>query len=645
MKLVKITAVIITLVVLFFLVSGLLCAQEKAVPDGEYRYFFGMDSRVVVWIIAQLHLMFAAFVLGVPIFAVIVEIIGAKTKDLRYDRLAHEFTRLLSAAFATTAALGAFLAFTLFGLFPSFMQYMTGIFHGSMYIYALLFFGEAFSLYLYYYSWDRLKDRKGIHISLGILLNLFGISLMFIANSWTSFMMTPTGVDPESGQLLNFWEAFANPLWTPLNIHRLIANVCFAGFIVGAYGAVKFLGAKTEEEKAHYDWMGYMGNFIGVAALIPLPFAGYLLGREIYNYSPVMGNISMGGAFSWSFIIQAILVGMLFIGANFYLWSGMGRIPGSERYVKYIKYLNVILVVCFAIWLTPHNLPLSSEEQMIIGGQYHPVLKYLGLMSGKNAAVNFIILATFFSFLIYRRSNKGRIIPFSDQGKVAKIVLALVGAFCLVLLGAYAYSLMTMDPASLELVAEKKKYFILPALLLVLQMAAVVTAVALTFKNKGKLGQALFAGVTILSSVFILGVYGYVVMVEANAFLRKIAVIQVLLVSTCLILTITIDVFLFRKAQQIGRIRWGKMPVRTQYTLILLCVTNVLVMGLMGYVRSGLREDWHVYGILRDTSEWAFTPSMAYMSKVVAVIVLLFLGLVTFVFWLGGLAEKRSPDE
>ena len=39
--------------------------------------------------------------------------------------------------------------------------------------------------------------------------------------------------------------------------------------MVGAYAAVKFLGSKSEEERAHYDWMGYVGNFIGVGALIP----------------------------------------------------------------------------------------------------------------------------------------------------------------------------------------------------------------------------------------------------------------------------------------------------------------------------------------------------------------------------------------
>ena len=55
--------------------------------------------------------------------------------------------------------------------------------------------------------------------------------------------------------------------------------------------------AEADEERAHYDWMGYIGNFIGLGALIPLPFAGYYLGREVYSASPVMGNIMMGGAF------------------------------------------------------------------------------------------------------------------------------------------------------------------------------------------------------------------------------------------------------------------------------------------------------------------------------------------------------------
>ena len=66
--------------------------EEAAVPGRSPS----IGSRVAIWIVAQLHLLFAAFVLAVPIFAFIIELIGYKTGDKRYDRLAHEFTKLLS---------------------------------------------------------------------------------------------------------------------------------------------------------------------------------------------------------------------------------------------------------------------------------------------------------------------------------------------------------------------------------------------------------------------------------------------------------------------------------------------------------------------------------------------------------------------
>src|SRR3989338_4588776 len=208
----------------------------------DYRNFFGLDGRLIVWIISELHLMFAAFVLAVPIFVVIIEIIGAKGNDIRFDNLAREFTKLLSAAFATTASLGGLLAFALYGLYPAFMRYMTDVFHPFMFIYALCFFGEVFCLYGYYYSWDLLsKTPKGkwIHISIGVMLNLFGTALMMLANSWATFMMAPGGINMETGTVTSLYHAFYNFLWMPVNIHRIIANVAFGGFVVGAYAATK----------------------------------------------------------------------------------------------------------------------------------------------------------------------------------------------------------------------------------------------------------------------------------------------------------------------------------------------------------------------------------------------------------------------
>src|SRR2546430_12614563 len=108
------------------------------------------------------------------------------------------------------------------------------------------------------------------------------------------------------------------------------SNVVFGGAIVGAYASYRFLAARTEEERAHYDWMGYVGNFIAMSALIVLPFAGYWLGREIYQYDQSMGITMMGGFMSWLWVIQAFLIAVLFLTGHYYLLIGMGRIPGAE---------------------------------------------------------------------------------------------------------------------------------------------------------------------------------------------------------------------------------------------------------------------------------------------------------------------------
>ncbi len=631
-------AVAYLVIIAALLISApLFAAIDGTVIKEEYRTFMGINSRNVIWFIAEVHLMFGAFVLGVPIFAVTLEAIGAKTKDKRYDRLAYEFTKLLSGAFSTTAALGGLLAFSLFGLYPKFMAYMANVFHDVFYVYALIFFLESFTLYLYYYLWDSMQTKKWLHIWLGVLLNVWGLVLMAVANTWAGFMMSPVGIDKETNAFIGtVGQAMTSPLWHPINVHRILGNVAFGGFIGGAYAAVRYLGASTREDRCHYDWMGYISNFIGVAGLIPLPFAGYWMGREVYSVSSVMGNNMMGGAFSWTFILQAILVGTLFIGSNYYLWIGMERIPGSERYSRYIKFIEGIILVCFAIWLTPHNLPLNAEEQVLLGGQYHPTFKFLGLMSAKNAVINFIILSTFFSFLLYRRANKMDGIPFSEQGQKAKVVLCSVGGICVLIMGWYANFLFNADPVMFDLPSDRAKYFKLPAALLTLQIFMVFVAVGLTFKNKGKLGQALYLGVAVFSITFVMGVYGFIVMAVANPLLRNIAFTQWSMMMTCLLLVSTIDVYLFKGAKEYGAIEWGKMPDRAQYVLILLCIAIVLNIGLMGFIRSGLREDWHIYGVLRDTSQWSFTPTNATMAKMVSACLVTFLGVVSFLFWLTG---------
>jgi hypothetical protein len=312
--------------------------------------------------------------------------------------------------------------------------------------------------------------------------------------------------------------------------------------------------------------MGYVGNFIAISTFIVLPFAGYYLGREIYQYNQQMGITMMGGFMSWLWIVQAVLIGVLFLSANYYLWIGMARIPGAERFRPYTKWMLVVLVVCWIVWATPHTMIASRAELAAMGGAHHPFLNVLGVMSAKNTAVNLMILTTFLSFLIYRRANTRPIVPWARTGTIVQA--AMFG---------------------------------------------------------------LSAGV-----VLFYGVYGYFV----EAIVRiGFSVYQVLAVLACIIGVTVIDVFLGRGAESRGAIRWGQMPDRSQYALFVLAVTFTWLMGLMGFARSGIRQHWHVWEVMRDTSPQAATPALGSAANMISICVLIFLSLVAFIFWLGGLAE------
>jgi len=560
---------------------GVVQGAADTVPSGisapdltatDYPTVPGVNSRVTVWLVAQLHLWFAAFVLAVPIFVFIIEAIGMKTRDQRYDDMAYEFIKISITAYSLTAILGGLLLFSLIVFYPHLFSYLSEVFGESMFYYALAFFAESAALYLYYYGWHWLQGgfRKWLHLSIGLVLNAVGTTLMFLANGWVTFMMSPAGIDPAGVFSGDTWVAMHNYLWNPINLHRFIANIAYGGSIVGAYAAFRFLSAGRPEERAHYDWMGYNANFIAILALLPLPFAGYYLAAEIYAYSQQMGITLMGGIFAWLFIIQAVLIGTLFLSANYYLWCGMGRSDGAARYNGYIKYLAIAIIGSFLVWFTPHTLVLTNEELKALGGPYHKYLGPLGIMPAKNTAVNIMILFTALSFLFYRRSNRIATVTWVNAGNAAQLALYTTGIANLLFLGIY---------------------------------------------------------------------HGYF----TNTVYKVAASIpQVMTTLIIIVVSITLDSLMYRGSREVAPLNWGRVPNRAQYALFLLAVAFTWLMGLMGYIRSGIRQHWHVTDVFRDASPDAYTPTLGYAANIVSIGTILFMVLVIFVFWLSQISSRRT---
>ena len=559
-------------------VAGEEAVNAKVYPPApeltaaDYPQIRGINGRVFVWLAAQLHLWFAAFVLAVPIFVFIIESIGMATKDKKYDDMAYEFIKVSLTAYSITAILGGLMAFGLIIFYPDFFKYLSSIFSKTMLAYAFLFFAESACLYVYYYGWQWLQGgfRKWVHLTIGLMLNAVGTTLMFLANAWVTFMMSPAGVDLKGVFLGSEWDAVHNFLWNPINLHRVIANVAYGGSIVGAYAAYKFLSSTNSEERAHYDWMGYNANFIAVGALLPLPFAGYYLTAEIYAYSQQMGITLMGGVFAWLFIIQAVLIGALFLSANYYLWCCMGRSEGAAKYTKYIKYIAIAVIGAFLVWFTPHTLVLTNAELKSLGGPYNKYLGPLGIMPAKNTAVNIMISFTFLSFMLYRRCNKISVVSWEKAGNAAQSAIFAAGIVNILILGVY---------------------------------------------------------------------YGYF---TNTVYKVAASVPQVCTTLVIIVLCTIIDTFMYKGAKEVAPLKWGSVPPRSQYALFLLAVSFTWLMGLMGYIRSGIRQHWHVKDIMRDASPDAFTPTLGYAANVVSAGVLIFMALVIFIFWLAQISTKKT---
>ena len=540
-----------------------------------YRFFPVIGSRDWIWVIAQTHLDFAAFVLGVPIFAVTMEYMGWKKKDPRLDRIAYDFAKLFTLAYTITALMGAVFMVSLPLLYPKFIAYMLHILGYTWWIYLGVIFCEVVICYLYFYSWKRMMERKGLHVFLGVLLNFFGVLLLLITSIWIGFMTTPAGVT-RSGRLVSRWATIHTHMWLPLSLHRFIANIVFGAGIAAAYAAFRFMTAKTPEEKAYFDWMGYTSAIISIGASLLLPGAGYLLGVEIYSFNEQQGIQLMGGFFAWLWVMQAILIGGILFFINYYLWISLHKMPGGERYFKHVKYLFIIVLLGYVVWITPHDIALSIAEARLIGA-YHPVLGKLGVMAAKNTAVILSYMATFLSFAIFRRSNKEPTVPWARAGGVIRGLIIFFSMAGVLFLGILGY----------------------------------------------KVTDAVRVGV--LSPM------------QFGLFLGSVLVLFLL------------DSVMYKNARIIGVPRWGQMPERSQYALIATTVTFTWLMGQLGYMRAGARQYWHIYGVMMNNAPDNYLPTAGVASLIVTITTVLFLVMVSFVFWstmkLEKFAEKRREGQ
>jgi cytochrome bd ubiquinol oxidase subunit I len=160
-----------------------------------------------------------------------------------------------------------------------------------------------------------------------------------------------------------------------------------------------------------------------------------------------------------------------------------------------------------------------------------------------------------------------------------------------------------------------------------------------------RIAKAIMGAILVIASiaVIILGVWGYFVpaIIRINYFSTS----QVLIVIGVMLTITPLTALLLKSAKTTTEMVWGKMPPRAGYSLVLNAVMVILLMTLMGYARSSSRVHWHVYGVVRDTSQYAFSPALGYASGIMSLCTFFFCMLVAFIFWVATMGDKaKAPS-
>ena len=270
------------------------------------------------------HIPIAALITAFLVLAPILEWIGWRRGDQRFDRLAKSLVYFTMILYSPGAALGTGIPIFIIGFWPEFWHRWAVMFFWPLVLQFIFFLLDvAFLFFGYYLCWDRLKNNKPLHLFFGVMSALFGVLIQVVWDALGGYMTTTGGVEmpPISQPLGMSWAGFFNPSFPWLFFHRSFANISWAMLLTGGIFALKYWRQKDPEEKAYYGWASDLTFTIGVLAIFALPFIGWGFAGSMQGDAPVAFHAVMGGHISDLFLLKMILIAFVVILGGFYLFA------------------------------------------------------------------------------------------------------------------------------------------------------------------------------------------------------------------------------------------------------------------------------------------------------------------------------------
>ena len=364
-----------------------------------------IGKNVVIAVLVQTHILFAAFIIGAVLIAATSEYLGMVTKQSNYERFARNLARFVVLLFASGAALAITFVLALVTLFPVFFSILQNIFFWVFLVEAFMFLGQIIIVYAWYNVWDKLAYRKSLHVVFGFIAGFFGLMAMTMIDAVASFMLTPAEVTTQTELVAR---SFLNQTMVPLNMHRFVGNFSYAGFLIAGWGAWRYLRSTREDDREYYDWMGHFGLIWGFGFLIMQPVIGYGYLKGIRESAPQSFDVIMLGEKAWVFNLLVLWIAVLSIASTAYFvhklrfavepMENLRKLAvGGLGFTALFTVLNVIPADMDLIPQIGLSFLGGESTKIPLGGMYP--WKYIGLIG--------LMLVGFFVIALYLRATAG----------------------------------------------------------------------------------------------------------------------------------------------------------------------------------------------------------------------------------------------
>src|SRR5215217_5631362 len=353
----------------------------------------------MIW---QTHIYHSAFIAGILLIASASEYMGVLTKQPKYDRFAKGAAIATVLLFATGSSIAITGLLALITLYPVFWSYLQNIMFWPLFAEAWMFVGEIILIYAWYVSWEKLAYRKKLHIVIGFMAAMLVIFQFTLINVVGSYLLTPAlGAEPT-----DVGAVYLNPTFVPLNMHRFVGNISFAGFLVAGYAGLRYLRSTRQENREYFDWMGHWGLVWGFGFLLLQPLIGFGYLKSIREHNAAAFDYIMLGEKAWLFELLTIDLGIMAVASVAYCLHKLrfavkpmpamrNLVLGALGFLTFFSVLNLIPADASIVPQIGLEFAGGEETKLPLGSMYP--WKYIGIIG--------LMLVGLFALALYLKAT------------------------------------------------------------------------------------------------------------------------------------------------------------------------------------------------------------------------------------------------